>query len=320
MTRIQFGLLLTLLLGLTAGPTLAAFENLDISPRARGMGDSGVAVAGDAFAPYFNPAGMLDNDGPALGTSFLRPYGLSFADLIYFGGVMPFKAGQQAIGFGIRRFAVSYDADVPAALFPDTTPDDGGEVELMAENTFTVSHSVRLYEDLHSSVTFGSSLNIYHLKFGESVGLDGYSGAGVDPGSDIAAGLDFGLLVTLHERTRLGAMVKNLNNPQIGLDEEELKQRIHGGIAYEPYLGVVTTFEFENVLGEEVQYHGGIEMMVFEQTALRFGALTNPNKMTAGFGVWLDRLVLNYGFSTGGGTLDSSHQLGVSFSWGGEAQ
>jgi len=127
-------------------------------------------------------------------------------------------------------------------------------------------------------------------------------------------------LVTLHERTRLGVLAKSINNPQIGEDKEEIPQRIHGGIAYEPYVGVVTTFEIESQLGEAVIYHGGVEMEVITNFRLRFGVQARPEKLMAGFGYAVEGFTLDYGFSTGGGVLDSSHQFGLTFSWGGEQE
>ena len=61
-------------------------------------------------------------------------------------------------------------------------------------------------------------------------------------------------------------------------------------------------------------------MLIVENFALRAGVLTNPNKLTAGFGYSLSGLGVQYGFSTGGGTLDSTHQFGLNYTWGGEAQ
>jgi hypothetical protein len=46
--------------------------------------------------------------------------------------------------------------------------------------------------------------------------------------------------------------------------------------------------------------------------------MTQPSKLTAGFGYEVKGLGLNYAFSTGGGTLDGSHQFGLSLTWGGE--
>jgi hypothetical protein len=311
MARILTGLLLALTLGLSAVPAGAAFENVDISPRARAMGDEQVAIADDAYAPYFNPAGLGRATQSSLGASYLRPYGLSFTDLIYVGGVIPLSARYGGVGFGVRRFAVDWDHKDPVTGVVENT-------DLLEESTYTVSHGLRLYEDMHSTVMFGSALNVYHLRFGPTVGADGWGEGGIDPGGATVVGLDAAMLVVLRERTRLGVLVKNLNNPQIGLDNEEIKQRVHGGIAYEPYVGVVTTFEIENVLGEQVQYHGGMEVRLYEGLDLRFGTMTQPNKLTAGFGYQRQGFAFNYGFSTGGGVLDSTHHFGLTFTWGGE--
>ena len=45
--------------------------------------------------------------------------------------------------------------------------------------------------------------------------------------------------------------------------------------------------------------------------ALRAGVVTNPNSLTAGFGYRCRGSALDYGFSTGGGVLDSTHQFGL---------
>ena len=42
-------------------------------------------------------------------------------------------------------------------------------------------------------------------------------------------------------------------------------------------------------------------------------------EQTGGFGYRAGRVAFDYGFSTGGGTLDSTHQFGLRLSWGGEA-
>ena len=202
MTRISIGLVLALWLALSVSTAMAAFDNLSVSPRARAMGDAGVAVADDAFASYLNPAGLAGMPAAQLGTSYLRPYGLSFTDLIYVGGVLPLGGRSGVLGFGVRRFGVNSQ-----------------DVDLLTESTYTVSHGLTLYEDLHSVIRFGSAVNVYNLEFGPTLGE-------LDPGSDTVFGFDLGLLVTLRERTRLGVFVKNANNPQIGRDEEETSRML----------------------------------------------------------------------------------------------
>lgn len=300
--RMAIAVSAALALVLAASNAGAAFQYVELSPRARAMGGAGVAVADDAFAAVLNPAALVTVGQPTLGTSFVKPYGLSFAQLVYAGGAVPLGPNIGTLGFGLRRFGVEWDA-----------------VDLMRETTFTVAHGLKVYKDIHSAIQFGAAANVYHLKFGPDVSNPDTTWAPADIGSDTAVGLDLGLLVTLRERTRLGVRVANINNPQIGLANEEIQQRLLGGVAYAPYDGVWTTFEFENRLGRDVIYHGGFEIAAPGGLLLRGGAQTNPGKLCAGFGYAYHGMTLVYGFSTGGGTLESSHQFGLTFAWGGEA-
>ena len=290
--------ILILLAGILAAlPAQAVFENLMVSPRARAMGDAGVAVPDAAFGSYLNPAGLADIPrAGAAGLSYLKPYGLSFHELYFLGGAFRLPGAAGAVGVGFRQYGVEYE-----------------DVSLEKESTLTVSHGIALYRDLHSSVTVGYGLGFHRLEFGETVG-------GLDPGDDWSVGFDLGLTATVHERTRIGILVHNLNAPKIGRDEEELPRRLHGGIAYEPYAGVVTTVELESVHGEAVQWHGGLELELVTGFDLRAGIMSEPSKLTAGFGYEFAGFALNYGFSTGGGVLESSHQFGFTAAWGGEAK
>ena len=304
MFRNWTGVLLALGLGLSAAPAAASFDNIAVSPRARAMGESAVAMADDAFAPYYNPAGLAMLGGPTFAASYVRPNGLTFLDLGYAGGACPLGAHAGTLGIGLRRLATEYEGAL-----------------LDQEQFATLAYGLKVYEDMHSAIRVGVALNAYDLRFGPTIGdADAAFTGAQDPGNDVVVGADAGLLVTLHERTRMGVYVKNLNNPQIGRDREEIGQRVHGGLAYSPYDRVWTSFEIENLIGRDVIYHGGVEVAMDYGLTVRLGVLTNPNKVTAGFGYRWRGVSVDYGFSTGGGVLDGSHQFGLSYAWGGEAQ
>jgi len=290
-------ILLALALVLVCGPARAAFENLMVSPRARAMGDAGVAVADAPYATYLNPSALSDIDrSGALGLSYLRPYGLSFHNLYFLGAGFSLPKNAGGLGVGFRQYGTDYEG-----------------VSLGRETTLTLSHGIELFRDPHSSVSVGYGFSFNRLEFGETV-------SGMDPGDDWAVGMDLGITATVHDRTRIGVLIHNLNSPKIGVDQEELPRRINGGVAYEPYIGLVTTFELESVHGERVQWHGGVELELVEGFDLRAGIMSEPSKLTAGFGYEFKGFALNYGFSTGGGVLDSSHQFGLTAAWGGEAK
>ena len=273
----------------------AAFDDITVSPRARAMGEASVAVPAAGYAAWLNPAHLSLADGGTASAAYVRPFGLDFTDFLVIGGAVPLTDRWGHVGFGLSQFKVSYD-----------------DTDLMTETQLTLAHGLNLYSDYHSRVDFGWALNMYGLEFGQSV-------TGEDPGEDTVFGVDLGMIMTLHKRTQLAFRVKNLNHPQIGVDNEELPQRLTGGVSYQPYTGVITTFEIQNELGQDVQYRGGTEFEIVPSFLLRAGLTTSPNKMTAGFGYLLAGFSLDYGFSTGGGALDSTHQFGLNFAWGGEA-
>jgi hypothetical protein len=304
MTRKTICLCCLLVLALGAGPALAAFENVAVSPRARAMGESAVATPEAAFAVAHNPAALGEAAGTALGATYVRPFGLDFARLAYVSAAIPLPGAPGHLGVAVSSFAVEHEV-----------------VDLLQETVVSVGYGLPLYQDVHSTIILGASANLYRLEFAETVG-DGTSlfTGSFDPGSASTLGLDLGLLATLHERTRFGVLVHNLNSPEIGEDQEPLPRRVHGGVAYAPYAGVTTTFEISTEVDQPAQYHGGLEFELAPGFDLRGGVVTNPSKLTAGFGYTVRGVAINYGFSTGGGVLDTTHQFGLTLAWGGEAK
>lgn len=296
MSRKLIFLIVTAALVLTAGSAAAFFENTMVSARARAMGESAVAVPGDAYSAFYNPGLLAVRTNGEAGASYVQPFGLDFNDFYALGAVLPLQTKYGAIGVGLSQFKTSYQG-----------------VDLLKETQVTFSHGLTVFEDFHSRVDMGYSFNVYRVEQAETV-------SGLNPGDDTVVGVDFGMAVNLHQRTTMGFLIKNVNNPQIGLDEEELARRLIAGVTYQPYEDVLTTFEIVNELGQEVQYHGGIEAMVVDSFYLRAGLVTHPNKLTAGFGYSRGRVSVDYGFGTGGGTLDATHQFGVKVAWGGEAK
>jgi hypothetical protein len=283
-------------LGLSAGPASALFDDTVINPRARAMGEASVSVTDGAYAAFTNAGQLARIDGGSVATSYVQPFGLDFTDFLYVGASIPIHEKYGNLGVGMSHFKVDYQ-----------------DVSLEKETQFTVAHGFNLYNDIHSRVDFGYAFSLYSAEFAESV-------SGLDPGNAMAVGFDLGMAITVHRRTHVGFQIKNINNPMIGLDQEELRQRLVAGVSYEPYDGVTTSFEFNNQLGEDLNYRGGLEMTVVEGFALRAGVVTGPNKLTGGFGYTYDNIGVNYGFSTGGGVLASTHHFGLQYAWGGEAK
>lgn len=240
----------------------AVFDDLEVSPRARALGGSYAGVSGDAYSVFYNPAGLADLDHRDLRGSTFQPFDLGFHQANAIAFAMPLR-DWGTFGLGFSDYRAEYEG---------TT--------LSVERTWAFSHAVRLMEDLSSSLAFGYNVNLYNLDYPT------YSLSGLDLGTQVVMGLDVGFVARLRERTTAGVFAKNVNNPTIGDPvEDDLPQRVSGGIAYRPYDGVVTAAEIEKKLGEDVQFHGGFEVQVLEPLTLRFGAQTKPNLFDVGIGL-----------------------------------
>lgn len=284
--------------GLAASPASALFEDLALSPRARAMGEATVATTNDAWAFYYNPAMLPLVKLAQAELTTVSPNGLDFNRLTSAGVSAPLPGRGGALAVGWRRFAVEYD-----------------DVDLSSENTLSVAHGFRIFSDASTGAYLGWTLNFFNAEFSRTIGAAGDGTDGVEPGSAWAVGLDIGAAVQIYSRTRLGLFTRNLNNPTIGDDSEELSRQVAVGLAYEPYPGVISAFDMRSTLNEQFRFCGGLEFNVVPALDLRVGVETEPNKVTGGFGVHLPILTLDYGFSTGGGVLDASHHFGVALRW-----
>ena len=273
-------------------PAWALFEDLPPSPRARAMGEAMTSFADDAWAYYYNPAMLPWLERLHAGASTVQPNGVDFNRQTTL--AVATSLGRSGVAFGWRTFGV-----------------ESGDTDLLGENTLSLAHGLVLFRDASTSASVGWTLNFFHADFAPTVGASGTGRDGFDPGSAWAVGIDIGGAVSVYGRTRLGFFARNLNNPTIGDDAEELEQQVGVGISYRPYAGVTTALDIRNGLGEVFRVHGGLEFEIAPQLELRFGLETEPSRFNGGFAVHLPSVDLDYGFGSGGGVLDASHQFGI---------
>ena len=227
-------LLVLLVLAAPAGATKYAgeFLKIQVGARALGMGGAFTAVADDATAPYWNPAGMVYLPYREVIPQHQEKFG-SLANHDYLGGVWPLggTAGQNgALGVGLLRFAVD-DIPVtprPGALQPGidfldygldndpTTPDEGqadgvwqpGERLLLdADDLYMASSS-----DMAMILSYARQRG-RHLAFGGSLKFVRQSIPDTLPGEHVTsfgAGLDAGVLYMPSDAVTLGAVVHDL--------------------------------------------------------------------------------------------------------------
>jgi len=277
---------LLLCLGLTAGAAWGyVFDSIDVSSKARGMGAAWVASADDATAIFYNPACLTGVEATNIYASMLRPNSQSFETLTYFAYSMPIGRRQYA-GISFRSFGVEYQG-----------------VDLMDEWTFSLAYALSVMEDIHSSLHLGGVFNLYTLDFGRT--------STVDLGTETTFGLDIGVLGILRDRTRLGILLKNINEPSVGaITREPLPQWLSVGVAYQPYYGVVTELDLRALRGEDVEVHMGMQFMATDFLKLRFGFQTEPNSLTGGFSIGHMGFHLDYAYSSHA-VLPGTHHIAL---------
>jgi hypothetical protein len=261
------------------------FDSIDVSSKARAMGGAWVAGADDATAIFYNPACLLEAESHNLYGTFFQPNSQSFEMLGFFAYSMPVGETQRA-AVSFRSFGVEYE-----------------NVDLLDEYTFSLAYAVSLLKDLHSRLYLGGTANVYSLSFG-STGT-------VDLGQEWTYGIDVGLVGVLRDRTRIGFMVKNVNEPSVGAaNREPLPQWISAGISYKPYYGVVTELDVRSLRGQDTEVHMGMQFAVTDFLDMRFGFQTEPNSLTGGFTFGVNRWNLDYAYSSHT-VLPGTHHLAV---------
>ncbi|MBN1385008.1 MAG: type IX secretion system membrane protein PorP/SprF [Elusimicrobia bacterium] len=192
-----------------------AFKDLRWGTRPAGMGGAFVAVADDANAPLWNPAG-ISQVGRQEGTfMYAKPYwGLENISLgfMYFGYVRPLP-GNKSIGVSWTNF-------------------DGAG--FYREDTISVTDARYLIVD-NWYFAFGINIKYLNHKYywdeeAETRTNDPVIEAGR---SKDAFTFDMGILVKLKEKLSFGFSGKNITQPDVGLEsEDKVPMELRGGFAY----------------------------------------------------------------------------------------
>jgi hypothetical protein len=252
--------------------SLAGAASLQIPPSARfnGLGQSGVALADDATAAWWNPAGLGFMTGRTLGLmhSQLVP---DLANDIYYE-----YAGwvQQVEGWGtysINLIYLSYGESVQTISSPDP------------EGTFTsyefspgISYGVRLDE----STAIGLGLKYVRVDLAPaSVTPEGGNGAGGSVAVDLGVLRRFGAYSAGLALTNFGPNISFIDAEQ----SDPLPRFFRAGAAGLVYQGeyghVLLSADFNKLLvtGGQTTLNGGVELQYTDIMALRTGYIHDPD-------------------------------------------
>jgi hypothetical protein len=256
------------------------FDDYEPSVRARAMSGAVTSFSDDYTAILYNPAG-LKNAENQVGATYYHLFGNDFATVSALSA--SYQTPYGAFGAGFQSMSVDYL-----------------DVNLTAENKFSLGHSFTLIKDVRSDISLGYSANLYHLSYHEL-------------GSQTAFGLNAGVIAVLHQRTRLGFMLTNINKPKMGASEKhEIPQMLAVGLSYIPYQGVITAVDLKKNWEGDTEIRGGVEVEVHPMFLLRMGVRNNPASYSAGAGFKIIGISLDYAVSTHA-VLDLTHHIGLGY-------
>ncbi len=266
---------------------------LGAGTRAMGMGGSFVAVADDASAVFWNPAGLARLSYGQLGFSHVTlPEGsdYDFAGLAY----PTVKAGSFAVGFLRVGTDGIFSRDARAL---DLGPTSFSEIE------FLLGYGYPLLKFLKAGGTF----KLYNQS------LAGYS--------TNAVGADLGIMAEVYQNFFLGLNAQDLvsSDLQLNNSKESIPRNYKAGVSYllplrQSSWGLRGAVDAEKSENAPVAWHFGAELSYRDYFFLRGGY--DRENLTFGAGLYYHRVGLDYAFKPQPAGLAASHRFGFSFRFG----
>jgi len=241
------------------GPRLhGAFEKLPEGGRAAGMGGVAVAVARDPWTLLANPSLA----------ALLTERSVSAA----------FSPGLFGIP-DLRRRSFAWVEPTQIGTFACAATWLGSS--LYRETTASLTYALAV------DPCFGCGIRgaLYHLR------IDRY-------GSAATFGIDIGLSCAVSPELLFGAAAVNVNFPAIGSCHERLPQELSVGIAYQPLHELILAADLVREKGFPAELRAGVCYSLFECLEVRAGATDAPETYSAGAGLLLSSLRLDYGMTS----------------------
>lgn len=281
----------------------ASFSDIGLGARSAAMGTAFSAVSNDANAMNTNPAGLATLTAPELAAVYGKLHtGLSDDSRIgqgYFGVAAP-----------VKRYAPG---------FMGFSWDETRLSEAYSETVFTVAYATSVYRNLYGGV------NLKYLRKGYTSDVyteadplfagKGYSKSG------FAA--DIGALYRLNSSYTFGLVVKNINQPDMGLGSRDIvPMQVKAGAAYWLRNGLVDLDLSFRDRGCDAAI--GAERVIQQKFIFRAGFLAGSDSrrnISLGFGSRFGGLNFDYAFTLPVGGIASttgSHRLAFGFKFGGD--
>jgi len=272
-----------------------AFLKIGAGGRAAGMGEAYTAVANDASAAFWNPAGLARMKQ----SEFTFTHNNWFQEISHEYLAFAFQMGNNTIGLS---FVSTNIGGIERRTNPSTEPLDIIEAHNIM---FALSFARSVGQNLNWGV---SAKYLY-----EKIYVFSANGIAFD------LGLTYDLPIT---GLTVGAAALNFGT-MTEMDKEavELPATLKAGIAYrlpvDLYGQVLIAGDYVNFLDNASHMHLGIEYLLKNIFALRTGYLTGyeEKSIQAGAGVRFSKYSLDYGFAPFNSDIGDSHRisLGIRF-------
>ncbi|OGR84263.1 MAG: hypothetical protein A2902_05170 [Elusimicrobia bacterium RIFCSPLOWO2_01_FULL_64_13] len=293
---------LAFLLAGSAMPARAAFEQIGAGARPIGMASAFTAVADDAHAVYYNPAGLAQ----VRRGEMTAGYGKLFAGLKdnsnlgsgFLGIAQPLKSGKLGT-LGVGWLSLNLQ-------------------NAYREDVIGLSYGKELWVD---GLFLGATGKILKRKFGSDI----YTA--VDPlfaqhgynTSNVSA--DLAMMYRPSASFSFGLMLKDLNQPNVGLaSEDKVPAEIRGGFAYRQKR---LTFDGDiSRKDKDLNVSVGIERLLLKFVGLRAGVTAGSRQrreITAGMSYNGNYFSLDYAFIfplSGIESTSGSHRFGLTVRFG----
>ena len=232
MTTVVRGLMAALVVVVCASPASAQMWEL-VGTRAQGMGGAFVAVADDATATWWNPAGlatgatlslvwdMADNLAPR------HPLPAGPASL---GETMGFALTTPALGFSYYRLRISEMQPLSSNGAGTSVRQEEGATGIGLRTLALNQFGATAGQSLGGHVVLGSTLKL--IRAGTAVAVTPVTGSARDSlehagdlelPMETQVALDVGAMVMLSPQIRVGVSVKHLREPEFGEGETAIK-------------------------------------------------------------------------------------------------
>lgn len=292
------------------------FMSIDVSARAQSMGGAFSAISDDAYAAFYNPAGLAQVQSTQIGFTHTQQF-LSSVNYDFIGYVKPLTTGK-TIGFSLIRLGVD-------------NIQDSRNAGILDEN------GVLLGIDESQLDKFNSSDYVFFFSLGQQFGSNlmlGFSAKLVRRNlADHSAnglGFDAGALYRVSDRWQLSAMFRNLTSTLIAWDTGEKELVVPNARIGTSYLvdipGLSSQFRpnMDIILNTENTpnlatsgpgsdlFAGAVggELIINERLFLR-GGYDDLQRVNFGVGIKIPHLNFDYAFTRFDQELGNAHRIGI---------